>query len=174
MDEISEILFDEQAIAARVKELGGQVSRDYAGREPVLVSILKGAVVFTADLMRQVTVPVTIDFICASSYGLSTQSSREILIKKDLDKDIKGKDVLLVDTIIDTGETLAFLIKRLTERDPASLKTVTLLDKRCRRTSSVPVDYRGFEIPDKFVVGYGMDYGEKFRNLPYIAVVGSV
>jgi len=171
MIEIGEILFDEKAIAVKVRELAALVSRDYAGKELVLVSILKGAVVFTADFMRLVDVPVTVDFICASSYGLSMESSREIRIKKDLDTDIRGKEVLLVDTIVDTGETLACLIKKLSERGPASLRTVALLDKRSRRTVDVPIEYRGYEIPDQFVVGYGMDCGERFRNLPYIAVV---
>jgi hypoxanthine phosphoribosyltransferase len=169
--EIQEILFDEKTIARKVKELAHRISRDYAGREIVLVSILKGAVVFTADLMRLITIPVTVDFVCASSYGMSTESSRKIHIKKDLDTDINGKHVLIADTIVDTGETLAYLFKRLSGQDPASLKTVALLDKKCKRTVEVPITYRGFEIPDKFVVGYGMDCGEKYRNLPYIAAI---
>jgi hypoxanthine phosphoribosyltransferase len=171
MIEIQEILFDEQTIARKVKELAHRISRDYAGKEMVLVSILKGAVVFTADLMRLITIPLIVDFVCASSYGMSTESSRKIHIKKDLDTDINGKHVLIADTIVDTGETLSYLFKRLFERDPASLKTVALLDKKCKRTAEVPITYRGFEIPDKFVVGYGMDCGEQYRNLPYIAAV---
>ncbi len=171
MMEIKEILFDELTIAKKVDELAARIAKDYAGKELVLVSILKGAVVFTADLMRRLAIPMTVDFISASSYGLSTKSSREIRIKKDLDTDIKGRHVLLVDTIVDTGATLACLIKKLSERGPASLKTVALLDKSPRRTVEVPIDYRGYIIPDKFVVGYGMDCGEQYRNLPYIAVV---
>jgi len=171
MVEIQEILFDEQTLARKVKELADRISRDYAGKDLLLVSILKGAVVFTADLMRRLSIPVTVDFICASSYSMSTVSSRKINIKKDLDTDINGKHVLLVDTIIDTGETLDFLMKMLSERKPASLKAVTLLDKKSRRIVDVQVAYRGFEIPDKFVVGYGLDCAQQYRNLPYIATV---
>jgi hypoxanthine phosphoribosyltransferase len=171
MIEIQDILFDEQTIARKVKELAGRISRDYAGKDLLLVSILKGAVVFTADLMRRLSIPVTVDFICASSYSMSTKSSRKINIKKDLDTDISGKHVLLVDTIIDTGETLDFLVKVLSERKPASLKAVTLLDKKSRRIVDVPIAYPGFEIPDKFVVGYGLDCGQRYRNLPYIATI---
>ena len=171
MIEIQETLFDEQTIARKVKELADGISRDYAGKDLLLVSILKGAVVFTADLMRRLSMPVTVDFICASSYSMSTESSRKINIRKDLDTDINGKHVLLVDTIIDTGETLDFLMKMLSERKPASLKAVTLLDKKSRRTVDVQIAYCGFEIPDKFVVGYGLDCAQQYRNLPYIAVV---
>ena len=171
MVEIQEILFDEQTLARKVKELADSISRDYAGKDLLLVSILKGAVVFTADLMRRLSIPVTVDFICASSYSMSTVSSRKINIKKDLDTDINGKHVLLVDTIIDTGETLDFLMKMLSERKPASLKAVTLLDKKSRRIVDIQMAYRGFEIPDKFVVGYGLDCAQQYRNLPYIATV---
>jgi len=171
MVEIQEILFDEQTLARKVKELADRISRDYAGKDLLLVSILKGAVVFTADLMRRLSIPVTVDFICASSYSMSTVSSRKINIKKDLDTDINGKHVLLVDTIIDTGETLDFLMKMLSERKPASLKAVTLLDKKSRRIVDIQMAYRGFEIPDKFVVGYGLDCAQQYRNLPYIATV---
>ena len=171
MIEIQEILFDEQTLARKVKELADSISRDYAGKDLLLVSILKGAVVFTADLMRRLSIPVTVDFICASSYGMSTESSQKIHLKKDLDTDIKGKHVLLVDTIVDTGETLDFLMKMLSERKPASLKAVTLLDKKSRRTVEVSLAYCGYEIPDKFVVGYGLDCAQQYRNLPYIAIV---
>ncbi len=171
MIEVQEILFDEEAIARKVKELADGISRDYAGKDLLLVSILKGAVVFTADLMRLITIPVAVDFICASSYGMSTEASQKIHIKKDLDTEITGKHVLLVDTIVDTGETINYLIKMLSERKPSSLKTVALLDKKSRRTVDVPIAYRGFEIPDKFVVGYGLDCAQQYRNLPYIAAV---
>jgi hypoxanthine phosphoribosyltransferase len=171
MIEIQEILFDEQAITRKVKELAARISLDYAGKNPLLVSVLKGAAVFTADLMRLVTIPVTVDFICASSYGTSTQSTRDVTISKDLDTDINGKHVLLVDTIIDAGWTASFLMKKFSERKPASLKIVALLDKKSRRTADVQIAYRGFEIPDKFVVGYGLDFAQQYRNLPYIAVV---
>jgi len=171
MIEIQEILFDEQTIQKKVGELAAQISRDYAGEDLVLVCILKGAVVFTADLMRRISFPVTIDFIHASSYGMSTTAAREIRIKKDIEIDVRGRHVLLVDTIIDTGETLACLFKRFAEKDPASLEAVVLLDKKPRRTVEVRLKYLGFEIPDKFVVGYGVDCAEQYRNLPYVAVI---
>jgi len=171
MTEIQEILFDEQTIENKVKELAAEISRDYAGKDLLLVCILKGAITFTVDLMRRISFPVTLDFVHASSYGSSTFSSRRILIKKDIEADIRGKHVLLVDCIIDTGETMDNLLKRYEERGPASLKTVVLLDKTSRRTVEVPLEYKGFEIPDKFVVGYGMDCGEKYRTLPYIASI---
>ncbi len=173
MTEIQEILFDEEAIVGKVKDLAARISHDYAGKELILVSILKGAVVFTADLMRFITLPMSVDFICASSYGLSTKSSGKISIKKDIDTHISGRHVLLVDTIIDTGETVSCLMGVLAERKPASLNVAVLLDKKCNRSVNVPLAYRGFEIPDRFVAGYGMDCGEQCRNLPYIAVVRS-
>ena len=168
---IEEILFDEKTIANKVKELAARISKDYAGKDPLLVCILKGAIVFTADLMRALTIPAEVDFVRAASYGASTVSSRNIVITKDIDTDIQGRHVLLVDGIVDTGDTLDTLFKRYGERNPASMKAVVLLDKRSRRIIDVPVAYAGFEIPDRFVVGYGMDCGEKFRNLPYIGVV---
>lgn len=171
MNEIEEILLDEETIRKKVEELASQISRDYAGRELIVVCILKGAIAFTADLVRRLTVPVELDFVRAASYGKSTKSSREIVISKDIDADIEGRHVLLADCIIDTGETLDRLLKRYAQRNPASLRTAVLLDKRSRRTVDVPVDYVGYEIPDKFVVGYGMDCAEQYRNLPYIAVV---
>jgi hypoxanthine phosphoribosyltransferase len=171
MIDIQEILFDEQTIIEKVRELAARISKDYAGKEVVLICILKGAAVFTADLMRHLSVPVMIDYVQAASYGLSRMSSRNIVIKKDIETDISGKHVLLVDTIIDTGDTMDCLVKKMRENGPASLRTVILLDKRSRRLVDVPIDYLGFEIPDKFVVGYGMDCEEKYRNLPSIAVV---
>jgi len=171
MDEDLEMLFDEQAVSEKVEELATQISRDYAGKELVLVCILKGAALFAADLSRHLTIPVTLDFVHVSSYGSATVTSRTITLKKDIDIDIRGKNVLLVDGIIDTGDTLMHLLERYKERGPASIKVVTLLDKHSRRAADVPIDYRGFEIPDVFVVGYGMDYGEKYRNLPYIATL---
>jgi hypoxanthine phosphoribosyltransferase len=171
MQDIEEILFDEEAIAAKVGELALLISRDYAGKEPVLVCVLKAAAVFTTDLARCLTCPVTIEFIQAGSYGASATSSRNVLIKKDIETDIRGRHVLLVDTIIDTGETMDCLLRRFAERKPASLNIVVLLDKKCKRAVEVPVAYKGIEIPDRFVVGYGMDFGEKYRNLPYIAAL---
>jgi hypoxanthine phosphoribosyltransferase len=171
MIEIREILFDEQTIARKVKELADRISKDYSGKDLVLVCILKGAVVFMADLMRCLSMPVVIDFIRAKSYGVSTVPSRNIVITKDIETDIKGRHVLLVDTIIDTGETLDCLFKKLQEKEPASLEAVVLLDKKPRRTVEVRLKYRGFEIPDKFVVGYGVDCAEQYRYLPYVAAV---
>jgi hypoxanthine phosphoribosyltransferase len=173
LSDIEEILFDEQTITEKVRELAVQISKDYAGKELVLVCILKGAAVFAADLMRHLSLKVTVEYLQAASYGSSATSSRAITIKKDIEGDIQGKHVLLVDTIVDTGATLACLFKKLGELGPASLNAVTLLDKKSRRTVPVPLAYCGFEIPDKFVVGYGMDRGEQHRNLPYIATLKS-
>jgi hypoxanthine phosphoribosyltransferase len=169
--EIQEIVLTEEAIREKVSALAAQVSRDYAGKDPVLVGILKGAVVFLADLMRRIGFPVTVDFVHASSYGLGTESTRVIRIKKDIETDIRGRHVLLVDCIIDTGETLDCLLRRYAARQPASLRSIVLLDKKSRRTVEVPLDYTGCVIPGKFVVGYGVDCGEQYRNLPYIAAV---
>jgi hypoxanthine phosphoribosyltransferase len=171
MSEIGKVLFNEAIIADKVQELGERISRDYVGKDPIVVSILKGAVIFTTDLLRSISCPLTVEFIQASSYGRSTNSSRNIVIKKDLESDIAGRHVLLVDTIIDTGQTFDYLMKILTERKPASLHAAVLLDKSSRRLVDVPIAYRGFEIPDAFVVGYGLDYNELYRNLPYIALL---
>ncbi len=173
MDAVQEILFDNQAIDEKVREIASRISADYAGKELVLICVLKGAAVFTADLMRHLTLPVTLEFVQAASYGASTTSSNKITIEQPGEIDISGKHVLIVDTIIDTGETMAHLFNTFAGRGPASLKAVALLDKRSRRTANVSITYCGFEIPDKFVAGYGMDYGEKYRNLPYIAVIKS-
>jgi hypoxanthine phosphoribosyltransferase len=171
MFEIEEILFDEQAIQTKVGELADRISRDYAGKDLVLVCILKGAIVFTADLMRRIPFPVTIDFIWASSYGMSATAARKIRIKKDIEVDVRSSHVLLIDTIIDTGQTLDCLLKKISAKGPASLEAVVLLDKKSRRTAEVPLKYRGLEIPDRFVVGYGVDCAEQYRNLPYIAII---
>ncbi len=170
-DDIQEILIDDQAIAEKVREIAARISADYAGKELVLICILKGAAVFTADLMRHLTLPVTVEFVQAASYGASTTRSKKIVVETVGEIDISGKHALLVDTIIDTGETMACLFNEFAGRGPASLKAVTLLDKRSRRTAKVSILCCGFEIPDKFVVGYGMDYGEKHRNLPCIAAI---
>ena len=171
MDENLEIQLDEQAIEQKVAELAGRISRDYEGKELVLICILKGAAIFAADLSRHLTIPVNLDFVHVSSYGNATVSSRTITMKKDIDTDIRGKNVLLVDGIIDTGETMKYLLERYREQGPASLKAAVLLDKRSRRVVDVNLDYCGFGIPDVYVVGYGMDCREKYRNLPYIAVL---
>lgn len=168
-----EILFDEQAIASKVGELAAAVSRDHAGKELILICVLKGAALFTADLARRLTVPAKLAFVQAASYGSGTASSGTVSVVKDIDLDIAGKHVVIVDGIIDSGRTLDHLVRRYAELRPASLKVAVLLDKRSRRAVDVPVDYRGFEIADVFVVGYGMDAAEKYRNLPYVATMRS-
>jgi hypoxanthine phosphoribosyltransferase len=173
MEEAHRILFSEEAIEQRVAELAQDISKEYSGKDVVAICILKGALVFFTDLVRRFSFPVTIDFIKASSYGSGTVSSRNLVISKDISTDIQGRHVLLIDTIIDTGETMACLYKRFLEQGPASLAIVGLLDKKPRRTAEVQIKYKGFEIADLFVVGYGMDYGEQYRNLPYIAVLDS-
>ena len=172
-DDIKTVLVSEEQLKAKVAELGAQISRDYAGKNLVLVSILKGSVVFMADLMRAVSIPCNIDFMVVSSYGGSnTITSGLVKIIKDLDGDLSGKDVLIVEDIIDSGRTLAYLIEILKQRGPKSIHLCTLLDKPERRVKKqVHVDYTCFTIPDEFVVGYGLDYDQKYRNLPYIGVV---
>lgn len=170
-DDVQEILFDEHAIAEKVREIAARISADYAGKELVLICILKGAAVFTADLMQRLTLPVTVEFVQVASYGASTTSSKKIIVKNGEEIDISGRHVLLVDTILDTGTTMDYLFKKFGARHPATLKAVVLLDKKSGRTMDITISYVGFEIPDKFVVGYGMDLGEKYRNLPYIAAL---
>jgi hypoxanthine phosphoribosyltransferase len=170
-DDIAEVLIDEAAIARRVHELGAQIANDYRGKDLVLVSILKGALPFLADLMRQVPIPLALDFLEVSSYGSGTETSGVVRILKDLAKSIEARDVLVVEDILDTGHTLNFVVDHLRSQRPASVRLCTLLDKPARRVVPVAIDYRGFEIPDKFVVGYGLDYAEKYRNLPFIGVL---
>ena len=170
-DDIAEILVDEVTIRARVAELGVQITRDYAGRDLVMVSILKGALPFLADLMRQVPLPLALDFMEVSSYGDATSSSGVVRILKDLAKPIEGRHVLIVEDILDTGHTLAHILDHLETKRPASIGLCALLDKPARRVVPIVVDYRGFEIADKFVVGYGLDYAERYRNLPFIGVL---
>jgi len=170
-DDIAEILIDEGAIRAKVAELGTQVTRDYAGRDLVLVSILKGALPFLADLMRQIPLPLALDFMEVSSYGNATSSSGVVRILKDLAKPIEGRHVLIVEDILDTGHTLGHILEHLETKRPASIRLCALLDKPARRVVPIDVDYRGFEIADKFVVGYGLDYAERYRNLPFIGVL---
>ncbi len=162
-------LYTVNQIQDRVKELADAVSRDFKGKELVVISILKGAFMFTSDLVRHIKVPLTMDFIIASSY-LKTDSTGDITIHSDIRENIMDKDVLLVEDIIDSGVTLNYIRERLLQRRPSSLKICGLLDKRARREVDVPIDYVGFEIPDVFVVGYGLDYDNKYRNLPYLAV----
>lgn len=164
-------LISEAEVEAKIAELGAKISEDYAGESVFLLCILKGGVFFTTELAKRITVPVSLDFMSVSSYGAETESSGVVRIIKDLDTPIEGKNVLVVEDIIDTGRTLAYLLDNLKHRNPKSLKLCALLDKPERRVSEVEVDYKGFQIPDEFVVGYGMDYDQKYRNLPYIGVV---
>ena len=170
-DDIAEVLLDEATIRAKVAELGAQVTRDYAGRDLVLVSILKGALPFLADLMRQVPLPLALDFMEVSSYGDATSSSGVVRILKDLAKPIEGRHVLIVEDILDTGHTLAHIRGHLQTKNPESIRLCALLDKPARRVVPIEVDYKGFEIADRFVVGYGLDYAERYRNLPFIGVL---
>jgi hypoxanthine phosphoribosyltransferase len=169
--DVEEVLLDAETIRARVSELGAQLSADYAGRDPVLLSVLKGALVFLADLMRSIDVPNSIDLMELSSYGAGTETSGQVRILKDLSRSIEGRDVVIVEDIIDTGLTLNYLLRYLAERHPASIRVCCLLDKPARRLADIDIDYRGFTIPDRFVVGYGLDFDERYRNLPYIGVL---
>ena len=170
--DIDHILVSEQQRRDKVAELGAAISRDYAGRDLLLVSILKGAVVFMADLMRAVTIPCGIDFMVVSSYGgANTTTTGLVKIIKDLDQDLTGKDVLIVEDILDTGVTLSHLVPMLQMRNPNSVKIGAILSKPSRRQADIEPDYKGFDVPDEFVVGYGLDYDEKYRNLPYVGVL---
>ncbi len=172
MADIGEVLLEEDAIQARVRELGAEISRDYAGRQITLVSVLKGSLPFMADLMRAISIPLRIDLMEVSSYGgATTESSGLVRILKDLSTSIEGEDVLICEDIIDTGLTLNYLVRYLSGKKPASLRICTLLDKPARRLVEIPVDYTGFTIPDQFVVGYGLDYGEIYRNLRFVGVL---
>ena len=164
--------FTEAEIDKKIRELGARISEDYAGESVCLICILKGASFFTCELAKRITVPVSLDFMSVSSYGSETKSSGVVKIIKDLDEPIKGKDVLVIEDIVDSGRTLSYLMEMLKDRGPASLKLCTLLDKPERRVvKGIKVDYCGFNIPDAFVVGYGLDYNQRYRNLPYIGVV---
>jgi hypoxanthine phosphoribosyltransferase len=170
--DIGQVLISEDDIRSKVRELGEQVSRDYAGSSVTLVSVLKGSLPFMADLMRQISIPVQIDLMEVSSYGgATTETSGLVRILKDLSSSIAGKDVLIVEDIIDTGLTLNYLLRYLRGKNPKSLRICALLDKPARRLVEIPIDYRGFTIPDEFVVGYGLDYGEYYRNVPFIGVL---
>ena len=166
-----EIMLPEEQVDARIRELGEQISRDYAGKTVHLICILKGSVYFTCELAKRISIPVTMDFMQCSSYGAETKSSGVVKIAKDLDEPITGRDVIIIEDIIDSGRTLSHLRKLLTQRDPASLKICTLLDKPDRRVVDVDVEYVGFQIEDKFVVGYGLDYAERYRTLPYVGIL---
>lgn len=170
-DDVAEILFTKEQIAAIVKKVGERISADYKDKNLMMISVLKGSVVFMADLMRAITVPCSIDFLSVSSYGNGTTTTGEVRILKDLDASLEGKDVLVVEDILDSGITLSFLLKNLSARHPGSIKLCTLLDKPERRRVNIKADYVGTQVPDKFIVGYGLDYAEKYRNLPYIGVL---
>ena len=171
-DDVQEILFTEQQLKQRVAELGAAISRDYAGREPVLlVSVLRGSYIFMADLSRAIDIPVQIDFMSVSSYGKGTSTSGQVEIKKDLSDSIEGVHVIVVEDILDSGNTLSYLLHVLSARHPASISLCTLLDKPERREKPITADYVGFTVPNAFIVGYGLDYAEEYRNLPYIGVL---
>lgn len=171
INDIKEVLFTEDKIAKKVQELGKLISEDYKGEDLFIIGVLKGANVFLSDLIRKITVPVTIDFMAVSSYGSYTESSGVVKIIKDLDFSIENKNILIVEDIIDTGLTLKYLRENLITRGPKSIKICSLLDKPERRKADIKIDYIGFEIPDEFIVGYGIDYAEKYRNLPFIATL---
>ena len=170
-DDIEEILYTEEQIAGIVKRMGQQISKDYEEKNLVLVSVLKGSLMFMADLMREITIPCSIDFLSVSSYGKGTSTSGEVRILKDLDASLTGKDLLVVEDILDSGVTLSFLLKTLSARNPSSIRLCTFLDKPERRRVNVVADYIGASVPDKFIVGYGLDYDEKYRNVPYVGVL---
>lgn len=174
MAERIKVMFSEEEVAKKIKELGHKISKDYAGKEIHLICVLKGSVFFVCELAKNITIPVTMDFMSVSSYGDGTSSSGVVKIAKDLDEALEGKEVLVVEDIVDTGRTLSYLLEILEKRKPGSMKLCTLLDKPSRRVVDVNVDYTGFQIPDEFVVGYGLDYAQKYRNLPYIGVVEGV
>ena len=171
MAEHIRVMLSEEEVDKRIKEIGEQISRDYAGRQVHLVCVLKGGSFFLCELAKRITVPVSLDFMSVSSYGSDTKSSGVVKIVKDLDESLKGKNVIVVEDIVDSGRTLSYLLEMLKDRGPESLRLCTLLDKPDRRVIDVNVDYTGFQIPDEFVVGYGLDYDQRYRNLPNIGVV---
>lgn len=171
MDDIERILISEKELQEAVNRIGAQISEDYEGKNLVLVSILKGSLVFMADLMRAIKIPCEIDFMSVSSYGSGVKTSGVVKIIKDLDENLEGKDILLVEDILDSGKTLSYISALLAARNPASIRICTLLDKPERREADVRADYSGFPVPDEFVVGYGLDYAQKYRNVPYIGVL---
>lgn len=169
--DIKEVILSEETIHGRVREIGAEISRDYEGRSVLLIAVLRGAALFMADLAREISVPVELDFMAVSSYGSATKSSGVVRILKDLDETIEGRDVLVVEDILDTGLTLKYLLKNLASRKPASLEVVTLLNKEGKQRVPIQCKYVGFSIPDEFVVGYGLDFAERYRNLPYIGIL---
>lgn len=170
-DDILKVLLTQEELREKVKELGRQITQDYQGKNLMIVTVLKGAVVFLADLMREIDVPAEIDFMVVSSYGSGVKSSGVVKIVKDLDVPLAGKDLLIVEDILDSGLTLSYIKELLASRGPASIRIATLLDKPSRRKVDLVADYIGFSVPDEFVIGYGLDYDEKYRNLPYIGIL---
>ena len=170
-NDIQEVLFSEEQLKNRVREIAQQITADYQGKEIMLISVLRGSFVFMADLCRAIDLPCTLDFMAVSSYGKGTKSSGQVQITKDLSEDISDRHIIVVEDILDSGNTLSYLLKILENRHPASIRLCTLLDKTDRRVKPVEVHYSGFTIPDAFVVGYGLDYAEKYRNLPYIGIL---
>ncbi len=171
MKEHVRVMLTEEEVDAKIQEIGDQISKDYAGKQVHLVCVLKGGSFFLCELAKRITIPVSLDFMSVSSYGGGTQSSGIVKIVKDLDEPLKDKEVIVIEDIVDSGRTLSYLLEMLKKREPNSLRLCTLLDKPDRRVVDVRVDYTGFEIPDEFVVGYGLDYDQRYRNLPYIGVV---
>ena len=170
-ENIQEVLVSEKQLKKRIKEMAEEITRDYAGKAPLMVGILRGSVIFMADLVRQIDLPVTMDFMVVSSYGAGTVSSGLVNIRKDLEEDIRGRDVIIVEDILDTGNTLVKLTAELLRREPASLKLCVMLDKPSRRTTPIKADYVGFSIPDAYVVGFGLDFDQDYRQLPYVGVL---
>ena len=171
LNDLERVLLSEEQIKEKVKELGAQITKDYAGEKLLIITILKGSVIFAADLLREIKIPVEIDFMCLSSYGKGSASSGVVKIVKDLNDPIEGKNVLINEDILDSGNTLSHLVKLLGTRNPKSVRIATLLDKPDRRVAHVDVAYKGFSIPDEFVVGYGLDYAESYRNLPFVGIL---
>lgn len=169
--DIKKILIDEDSLQSKIRELGAKITEDYKGKDLLLVCVLKGAVVFVSDLMKRIDLPLEVDFMAVSSYGTDTKSSGVVRILKDLNQGIEGKNLLIVEDIIDSGLTLSYLIENLKARGPESVEICTILDKPDRRKANINIKYTGFQVPDEFVVGYGLDYAEKYRNLPYVAVL---
>ncbi len=171
IEDIREILISKEQLMKKVKEIGHNISEDYKDKQLLIICILKGGVIFTADLIKEITIPVELDFLAVSSYGMSRNSSGVVRIQKDLESDVKDKHILIVEDIIDSGLTLKYIKELLAKREPASIRICTILNKPERRKANIAIDYVGFNIPDEFVVGYGLDYAEKYRNLPFVAVL---
>jgi hypoxanthine phosphoribosyltransferase len=170
-NDIKEVLYNEDELRDRVRQMGAKISNDYCGKELILIGVLKGSVIFMSDLLKEITIPCKMDFMAVSSYGNSTETSGVVRILKDLDFEIQGKDILIVEDIIDSGVTLKYLMKYLSARKPNSLEIVCLLNKPDRRKADIDVKYLGYDVPDHFLVGYGLDYAEKYRNLPYVGIL---